>query len=92
MVDKYPRKQKFVAYRQIKDAMVLINRNSHQMLHLDELGGFIWNQIDGQTSIDTIINRIKEQYEIGEDDTPEKDVQSFLKELLDNGMVVYESK
>jgi hypothetical protein len=52
----------------------------------NEVGTFIWNTIDGQTSMRTMVNAVCEAFEVSRDDA-EKDVAKFVAALVDFGIL-----
>lgn len=50
------------------------------LVTVNELGGFIWNLLSEEVTLDTIVERITEDYEI-DADTARTDAMEFLDEL-----------
>lgn len=55
-------------------------------IHLDDLGSFIWNQIDGQTTVFQISEKVKETY--GEKAEPLYDRLIKYLEILKNNKFI----
>lgn len=58
-----------------------------QLFVLDEVGEFIWNQIDGVRSTQALISLVLQSYDVDEG-TAQEDTLEFLTDLEDAGLVV----
>lgn len=77
-------KKNFVA-RAVNNELILVPLKNQvadmtQLFTLNELGHFIWNHLDEQSSIDSITQKITEEYDINQDAARE-DLVDFLNEL-----------
>jgi methyltransferase-like protein len=54
----------------------------NEIFTLNEVGNFIWEQIDGKNTEEDIFNAITEEFDI-DSDTAKKDVIEFLDRLTD---------
>ena len=52
----------------------------NSMYTLNETGAFIWEHIDGKSSVEDIINEMTKEYEINYE-TASKDVLSFIEDM-----------
>ncbi len=82
----YKNKDKFAA-RQIENELVLVPiKNSvldmNELFKINEVGNFIWNNIDKKNSVEDIAIKISEEYEI-DYRTALDDTKEFL-EKIDN--------
>ena len=57
------------------------------MITLNEVASFICSNIDECNTVDKLISRILDEFEIDEE-TARKDVESFTNELIEMGIVV----
>lgn len=55
---------------------------------LNEIGALIWKCIEKQYSIEEIIIKINDEYELPDGYDVEKDINSFIKTLIDNHYLV----
>lgn len=58
----------------------------HRQIQLDEIGSCVWNFIDGETSMDTIIRRMMNRTKMSRIEV-EKSVGMFLKMLTDRKLI-----
>ncbi len=77
-------KQNFVA-RPVNNELVLVPLKSKvadmtQLFTLNELGHFIWNEIQPNATLDSIIEKITAEYDV-ESDLARADLIAFLNEL-----------
>lgn len=77
-------KSKFVA-RAVNNELVLVPLNNQVadmtvLLNLNEVGQFIWNEIQEGITFDLLIEKIVSTYDV-EKDIASEDLQSFLAEL-----------
>jgi hypothetical protein len=54
---------------------------------LDQVGAFVWEQIDGKTSLEQIIARLARRYKLNLREA-QASTQQFLKMLMSKGLVV----
>jgi len=80
------RRKKGVVHRKILDEYILVDTREGEVLTLNEVGGEIWDLIDGRRSVAEIIRMLVEQYEVSEEDA-EGDVEEFLTQLLEAGLI-----
>ncbi|MBA1334425.1 MAG: hypothetical protein HPY66_2274 [Firmicutes bacterium] len=79
-----PRRDVFVQYR-VVNGIKYIAKN-YKAFQLDEVGELVWDSIDGKTSIEQIADKIAEKYNVDKAMVL-KDIQQFMKELLENELV-----
>ncbi len=77
-------KQNFVA-RPVNNELVLVPLKNKvadmtQLFTLNELGHFIWNEIQPNTTFDSLLEKIIAEYEV-ESDIARADLNAFLIEL-----------
>ena len=73
-------------FRELDGETVLVDIDSGTYFGLDEVGTFIWNQIDEGLAIADIPARITEAFEV-EEDVARTDLDTFLQQLLEKGLV-----
>ncbi len=86
MREEIYRRKKGVVHRKILDEYILVDTREGEVLTLNEVGGEIWDLIDGRRSVAEIIRMLVEQYEVSEEDA-EGDVEEFLTQLLEAGLI-----
>ncbi len=70
----------------VDNQAVIINLNQGTYVSLNETGSFLWQQLDGETSLDEIALRLAETYQAPPSLT-RPDVLSLAQALLDEGMI-----
>lgn len=63
-----------------------VSQHFNGMIHLTGTAAFIWEQVDRADSLEAIIQRLQEVYDVDEE-TARRDVYGFLGELYKRGMV-----
>lgn len=74
-------------YRAVDDETVVIRQQSAEALVLNEVAGRILDLIDGRRTVNEVVDRLLEEYEV---ERPRllTDVTGYLGELLESGLVV----
>ncbi|MFC1658659.1 PqqD family protein [Candidatus Omnitrophota bacterium] len=70
-----------VPWRIIEDEAILVDVRKGNVIQLNEVGAFIWNQIDGIQKICQIVDSICDSFQIDRE-TAKQDAVEFLSELL----------
>ena len=86
----YKIKEGFVL-RQIKDNYVVValgkaSKEFNGMMDLNETGAFIWKLINGNNTIDDIVEKMLKEYDVSEE-IVRADVEEFINKLIKGGMV-----
>lgn len=86
------RKSEDVIARQIAGEMLLVPirgdlAGMQRIFALDEVGECIWQQLDAQPSLHTIRDAVLANFDVPEEQA-EADIQEFIAELLEAGLVV----
>ena len=74
-------KTKDMPWKIIEKEAVLVDMDEGEVIRLNEIGAQIWQTIDGNNSVEDIINRIDEAFEADRKKI-ERDALDFLKQLL----------
>ena len=87
---KYKIKEGFVL-RQIKDNYVVVvlgkaSKEFNGMMDLNETGAFIWKLINGNNTIDDIVEKMLKEYDVSEE-IVRADVEEFINKLIKGGMI-----
>jgi hypothetical protein len=91
MINKYISiKKNNIAYRIIDEEAVIVNLKKSTFHTLNPVATFIWEQIDGKTTLSDIANRLSQEFEIDRE-TSENDCKDFINDLLDNDIVMLSS-
>ncbi len=87
MVNKIYKKKKGIVFRRIMDEMVLLDPKKGEVLILNEIGGDIWELIDGNLPLKEIVSRLSYSYEDVDLDTLKKDVEDFIAQLVEAELI-----
>lgn len=66
-------------------------KDARRKFELDEMGLFVWNRCDGQTSIEQVLTALAERYSISSRDA-EVSTLKFLQMLARRGLIEIETK
>ena len=73
--------------REIGSGLVIMAPMGNTTHALEDLGVFIWNQIDGTRDLDAVLTAIVAEYEVQEE-TARADLGSFVEQLESAGLVL----
>lgn len=77
----YPSRKSNLAFRPIANELVIIDLDGTRTFHqLNEVGAFIWQLCDGKHHLDSITQKIQDEFEINESEA-RNDVHTFIDEL-----------
>ncbi len=78
-----------VVYREdFDDWALLFDADTAETYGLNEVSSFIWKKLDGNTSVEDLINQINEEFAEVPENTREL-VQKFLDSLAGKGLIGY---
>jgi hypothetical protein len=69
------------------DTATIINKKTGKFATLTDVGFFIWEKLDRKTNKKELIRKIVKEYEINQD-TADKDLESFLKEAIKEKIIL----
>lgn len=72
--------------REVGTGLVLMAPEGTATHSLDEIGAFIWRQIDGRRTLSNIIAALIAEYEVDSDQATD-DVRSFVSQLVEADLV-----
>ena len=76
-----------VRYRHLEPESVVVRQQAGEVLVLNQLGGRVLDLVDGRRSVGEVLTRVLAEHPAVARDTIERDVQSFLNELVAAGIV-----
>jgi len=82
----YPQQAEGVTFREVGGEAVLLNLNTGTYYGLNEVGTFVWQQMDGEHTIDDLVGAICATYAV-EQGQAITDVRRLVGELLDAELV-----
>ncbi len=82
----YRRNENFV-FRRIEDESILVPIKDNvgdmgSIYSLNQMGAFIWEQLDGQRKLETVKDKILEEYEVSPREA-EEDLSEFVNDLIE---------
>jgi len=80
-LDKIFERMPETPWENIGDEAVILNMESGCYYSLNELGRFIWENMDGSMTLNNILQKVLEEYEVGADEAKE-DLSKIVEELL----------
>lgn len=75
-----------IPFRVIEGEAVLVNTSTHEVIHLNDTGTFVWKNIDGIINIETLVMRLTDEFEV-EEAAAREDVLSFASNLIEKGLI-----
>jgi hypothetical protein len=82
----YPARSKQVAARMLGGEMMIMSPTDVTLFNLNDVGSVIWNAADGRTSLEEIVARLCDEFDV----TPEAarhDAETFVEELAAHGIL-----
>lgn len=76
--------------RQVGDEIVFLAESGKEVLSLNAVGAFIWEQIDGNHAVRDILDIICHEYEVDED-TARADLDAFITQLAEHDLVTLQT-
>ncbi len=73
--------------RPIGEGLVIMSPSGDTTHSLEDLGAFIWNQLDGQRDLQAVLQAIVDDYEV-DSETAHSDLIQFLSQMTDAGLVL----
>lgn len=74
--------------RAVDDETVFLSPAGDEIHSLDEVGTFIWQQIDGRRTIADILAALLAEYEVEEDEA-RADLAAFVEELAGRQLITF---
>jgi hypothetical protein len=87
-LNSVPYRSEGVIGRVVDGEAVLVLPEIGKVKVLNEVGGFIWSNVDGEKTVRQISELLAEEYEVGIPEA-EEDVQTFLSDLEERGVVFF---
>ncbi len=73
--------------RSLDDGLIIMSPNGTTTHSLEDLGLFIWNQLDGTRNLQNILDIILEQYEV-EEDQAQDDLLKFTAQMQSTNLIL----
>ena len=92
MLNDYPTKNdEKIAYRIIDDEVIVVNLEKSTFHTLNSVGAYIWQKLDGKTSVQMIIQDLSDEFDV-DSETAEKDTIEFINSMLKEDLLIKSSK
>jgi SynChlorMet cassette protein ScmD len=89
-MEKVPFANPDIVYREdFDDWAILFDPDTADAYGLDEIGSFIWKQIDDKRSVDAIAGRIPDEFD-GVPENVGEHVEAFFTDMENNGLIGYQ--
>lgn len=85
-LESHPHRSDQIRWQTVDEEGILVNLDSGYYFSLNAVGLFIWNLCDGDHSAGTILEGIKESFDV-DDTTASQDLQSFMNQLEAEGLL-----
>ena len=73
--------------RPIGNGLVIVGPEDSETHSIEDIGAFIWNQIDGHKDVGDILDDILQEYVVTAT-TASQDLQSFISQLMEAELVL----
>jgi hypothetical protein len=83
----YIQKDHFEVTR-LDDEWILLNAEAFTVTRLNELGGYCWNLLNEEQSVESLVKAIEKEFPTMEDICNE-DIEGFLDELQKYGLITH---
>jgi uncharacterized protein YaaN involved in tellurite resistance len=85
------KRNKTYPFQRVIDETVIVEPSARLMHYLDEVGSDIWEFLAESHTVEEVINRITEEYEV-DNTTLQRDVMHFLQEMLKRKLIIVSPK
>ena len=85
-LDSTPRRNDAFCVREVGDELVFLTEKGDQIISLNAIGAFIWQQIDGIRTLRDILDLICVEYEVAPD-RAEQDLGAFAATLVEHDLI-----
>jgi len=76
--------------REVGDETVFLTQSGSEVLSLNGVGSFVWQQVNGAHSLSDILDIICEEYEV-ETEQAEADLRQFMTELEEHRLLTVQT-
>jgi hypothetical protein len=73
--------------RNIGDGLVIMAPSGDTTHSLEDIGAFIWNQLDGKRTLQDVLDAVLTDYDIDEE-TAREDLVNFITQMLTAGLIL----
>lgn len=84
--DLYLRRHDDVRWRKVGGRVVVLHQTSGAYYTLNDMGGFLWESMDGRRKLGAILQMVMERYAV-EEPVARADLMEIAQDLIDEGLV-----
>jgi len=85
---KIPVRNEEIVWRNLEGEAVLLNPHSGKYYGLNEVGCSFWEKVDGENSMETIIDLLLEEYAVDKK-TLEQDLEELAQDLEEREIITF---
>ena len=85
-----PKRNENITWKEFVTDSILLDLRSGDFFDVNDVGLMIWKQIDGQQTVKEIITKLAASFDTADEEIA-SDVNEFLKELVDKGLITFET-
>lgn len=75
--------------RRLGEETIFLSPSGDEIHSLDEVGTFIWQQLDGSHDLQQVLDVLCDEYDV-DDETGRRDVIEFVRELVERKLLLVE--
>ena len=90
-MSRVPVKNEEIVWRNLEGEAVLLNPHTGKYFGMNSVGCSFWEKIDGQNTVDEIIDHLLEKYEVTRS-VLEKDLYELIDAMLKNNIISIDKK
>ena len=77
---------------QIEDDWVILDTNLYTITKINDVGGFCWSLLNEPKTLDSLVDSVTEEFYVKiPKSTIQRDIENFLSDLLNYGLVEHAS-
>ena len=88
MVQKIPQRKDGFIWREMDGETFILSETGDKIITMNKVASYIWQQSDGKQSLNQILGKILEDFEIDRKQA-ENDLRQFIDEMLEKDMIVF---
>jgi hypothetical protein len=85
MTTEFVQKNNYEA-TQLEDEWIILNTDNYSVTKLNELGGYCWSLLREVQTVNSLLQAVEEKYQFT-GGAVEKDIELFLEDLIQYGLV-----
>ncbi len=85
-LESTPRKADSYCERQLGEETIFLSPKGDEIHALDEVGTFIWKQLDAGVTLSNVLDRMCDEYDVPRQDA-ERDLLAFVGELIERRLL-----